>query len=140
MRFQDLSSQQLISSYESPIESYFPQYLPSLTIDLVTLLAEPAVVSKTSPKYLQEARIASVRLAAEAMECAIALKGGEVALYKLLSSDTPVAAPTTLEDAELISLKHIPVERGRRFRPQFIITAGRGPVSSFAISDVGKGW
>ncbi len=138
VRFQDISSQLLISSYESPIRDYFPQPIPSLTIDLVPLLAEPAVVSRTSPKYFREARISSVHLAPEALECAVVLRGGEVALYKLLSIDTPVGTPTSLEDAELISLKHVPVDNGNRFRPQFVITAGRGPVSAFAISDVGK--
>lgn len=79
-----------------------------------------------------------MHLATEALECAVVLRGGEVALYKLLSADTPIGALITLEDAELIPLKHVPVEPGNRFRPQFMITTGRGPVSAFAISDVGE--
>lgn len=87
--------------------------------------------------HIQNAQIASVHLATEVLECAIVLRTGEVVVYKLAGSGVPAGLPTTLEDPELLSLKHVPVGDGQQFYPQFMIMTGRGPVSSCAISDIG---
>ncbi|KAH8099770.1 lethal giant larvae like, C-terminal-domain-containing protein [Cristinia sonorae] len=133
IRFQDISSQLLVSSSTSPLKYSFPSPLPILTIDLTSALSDPAIVTRTSPKFIDEAQIASVHLATESLECAAVLHTGEVILYRLIHSGG-LHHP---EDAELVSLHHIPALPGNRFRPAFAILSGMGSATAFAISDIG---
>ncbi|KAI0783299.1 lethal giant larvae like, C-terminal-domain-containing protein [Abortiporus biennis] len=136
VRFQDLSAQLLISSDESPLTSSFPNLLPALTIDLTSVLTDPAVFTRTSSHFIDEARIDSVFFATESLECAISLKSGDVILYRLISEGTSTSH-VNLQDEELISMQHIPLQVGERFRPLLMIMSNRGKVTACALSDVG---
>ncbi|TCD68310.1 hypothetical protein EIP91_011169 [Steccherinum ochraceum] len=117
VRFQDMSAQLLISSDASPLHQFFPNPLHALTLDLTCVLGDPAIATRTSAQFIDQARIASAHLAPESLECAVVLRTGE--------------------DEEFVSLDHIPTILGCRFRPAFAILAVMGSVTSFAISDIG---
>ena len=138
VRFRDLSAQLLLCSDTSPLQASYPNPLPGLTIDVLALLADPAVASYTSPTLLEEATIASAHLAPQSLECAVVLANGEVAVYRLNTPPSEDAAvPKTLDDAELISATHVAIEHNRFFYPAFILSAGRGACSALAMSDIG---
>lgn len=138
VRFRDLSAQLLLSSDTSPLQASYPNPLPGLTIDVLALLADPTVASRTSPTLLEEAAIASAHLAPQSLECAVVLGTGEVAVYRLNTPPSEDAAvPKTLEDSELISATHVSVERNHFFYPAFVLSASRGSVSALAMSDIG---
>lgn len=138
VRFRDLSSQLLHCSDTSPLQASYPNPLPSLTIDVLALLADPVVASHTSSKLLEEAQIMSSHLARQSLECAVVLGSGEVAVFRLNTPPSNDAMlPKMLDDPELISATHVSIEHDRWFYPAFIFSAGRGPVSALAISDIG---
>ena len=139
VRFRDLSAQLLHGSDTNPLKTFYPNPLPSLTIDLLALLADPTVASHTTPKLLEEAHIVSSHLAPQSLECAIVLRSGEVAVFRLNSPQPGGATvPQILEDPELISAAHISTIRGRYFYPAFILVPSRGPASALALSDIGQ--
>lgn len=138
VRFRDLSAQLLQSSDTSPLQASYPNPLPPLTIDVLSLLADPSVSSRTSPKLIEEAQIASSHLAPQSLECAVALRSGEIAIFRMAPEPTGDAAiPRTLDDPEIISATHVSTGEHRRFQPHFLLAAGRGPVSAVALSDIG---
>lgn len=63
------------------------------------------------------------------------LSGGEVLVYRM--ADRHIATARQLPDKRLVSLEHIPVTDGLRFKPYFLVKA-ESPVTTFAISDVGE--
>ncbi|KAH9947113.1 lethal giant larvae like, C-terminal-domain-containing protein [Amylocystis lapponica] len=160
VRFQDFSSQQLLSSPENPLSSSFPTELPALTIELASLLADPSLhltpsrtARRTSPVPSQHssrppsvsslipedtARIGSVHIAPESLECVIVLRTGAVVLYKLDNPNESASfAPKDLSDAELVSLEHVNVRTGLRYHPFLGIKPAHGQVSACAVSDIG---
>ncbi|KAI0705856.1 lethal giant larvae like, C-terminal-domain-containing protein [Cytidiella melzeri] len=137
VRFRDLSAQLLVSSDTAPLQTDFPAPLPELTIDLLTILAEPPISSRTSPKLVEEARITSSCLATQSLECAIVLHTGEIAVFRQGSSTQEGLSHRELGDPELISTSHIPVPFDRKFHPSFLMFAKRGPVTACSLSDIG---
>ncbi|THH26967.1 hypothetical protein EUX98_g7215 [Antrodiella citrinella] len=133
IRFQDLSAQLLVSSDASPLQRSYPNPLPALTIDMKCVLGDPAIATRTSPTFIDQAHIASMHLASESLECAVVLKTGDVVLYRLIHA----GGPHELKDEELVTLHHILAAPGYRFRPEFAIMAKMGPATAFAISDIG---
>ena len=140
VRFRDLHALSLVTSDTSPMESSFPNPLSELTIDLVSLLADPAVSTRISSKFLDEARIVASSLAPQSLECAVALQNGAVAIYRLGSSGhmDEVFVHKSLLDKELVSVEHVPAGLGRRYRPSFMMLTERGPVSTLSICDIGR--
>ncbi|EKM61629.1 uncharacterized protein PHACADRAFT_169080 [Phanerochaete carnosa HHB-10118-sp] len=138
VRFRDLSAQLLQSSDTNPLRARYPNPLPSLTLDVLALLADPSVASQTSPKLVEEAHIVSLQLAPQSLECAVALKSGEVTIFRMAGVPAGEAAiPRTLDDTELISATHVCTGEHRRFQPHFLLSTRRGPVSAVALSDIG---
>ncbi|KAK7695037.1 hypothetical protein QCA50_002225 [Cerrena zonata] len=137
VRFQDLTAKLLVSSETSPLTSSFPNPIPHLAIDLTPVLSEPAIATRTSPRFFDEARIQYVQLATECLECGIVLQTGEVVIYRLDHGEASSTSQTVLEDKELIGLSHIVPQTGHKYRPAFMFMSGRGPMSAFALSDIG---
>lgn len=160
VRFQDFSSQLLLSSPEAPLSSAFPSELPALTIELASLLADPSLhftpshsirrsspipshpssrtpsVSSINPE--ESPRIHSVHLASESLECVIVLRTGAVVLYRLDMPNEATSFPRKeLPDNELVSLEHTDVRAGLRYHPFLGVKPTHGQVSACAISDVG---
>jgi syntaxin-binding protein 5 len=121
------------------MQTPYPNPLPSLTIDVLCLLADPSVSARISPKLLEEAQIVSSHLAPQSLECAVVLRTGEVAVFRIASVPSgDTALPKTLDDAELISASHVSTGPNYRFQPLFVINAGRGSVTALSISDIGN--
>lgn len=118
------------------MKTYFPNPVPSLTIDLLALLADASVASHVPDEVVAVTHIVSTHLATQSLECAVVLSGGEVAVFRLgAPEDSGVLK--ALDDPELISTAHILPDPNRRFHPLFLLIAGRGPVSALGISDIG---
>jgi syntaxin-binding protein 5 len=132
IRFQDISAQLLIGSPSSPVSTAFPHPLPSLTIDLVTVLSDPSVLPLCSSEALQEGSIDCFSISPESLECTVLFKTGDVFVYKF---DTEIHAPSNITDKELLSLDHI--QTSSTYRPFLMIPSDRGPVSAIATSDIG---
>lgn len=135
MQFHDISAQLLINLRPIPIEKDFPNPLPELIIELGPVLIDPAVSKNASPTFLTQTRIESVQLASESLECSVAFRSGELVVFRL---QTAVTSYKEVSDKELVSLQHIEPAPGRRFRPYFLLTSGKGPLTASAISDAGK--
>lgn len=139
IKFQGLDANLLISA-DTPIKSNFPRPLPDLTIDVMSLLGDPAVSKRFTPEYLATAQVDRVQLASESLECVVTLASGEVIVYKLKSSfgdDSSHFWETS--DTELVCLQHLPSLAGPRYYPALMLDTGRGRVSAVAMSDIGKG-
>ncbi|KAH9081593.1 lethal giant larvae like, C-terminal-domain-containing protein [Lactarius deliciosus] len=134
IRFLDVSVQLLIPSSSSPFTSAFPRALPGLSIDVLAIIGSPEIVAHGLANTAGQARIDDVQLATESLEVALVLSGGEVLLYRM--TDRQGAVAKELLDKKLVSLEHVPVAEGLRFKPYFLINA-EGPVTAFSISDVG---
>jgi syntaxin-binding protein 5 len=137
IQFHDISAQLLITSDATPIENHFPKPLPRLTIDLRTLLTDSAVVKKTSPSFLERARVEWAYLARQSLECAVQFASGEIVVYRLKSSSASLPKFTEMSDDELVPLEHVLSSDDARFSPYFLLTTGK-PVTACAISDVGE--
>ena len=124
--------QLLIPSSSSPFTSAFPRALPDLSIDVLTLLGSPEIATHG---FSGQTRIDDVQLATESLEVALVLSGGEVLLYRII--DRQGTVEKGLPDKQLVSLEHLPVAEGLRFKPYFLIKA-EAPVTAFSISDVGE--
>ncbi|KAJ7170200.1 WD40 containing snare-dependent exocytosis protein [Mycena filopes] len=132
VQFHDISAQLLITS-EDPIANHFPKPLPSLTIDLGTLLTDPSVVRKVPTN---QAVLQSAYLARQSLECVVQLASGEIIVYRLKTgSENPPKSPEAHDD-EILSLEHVLTPDDSRFAPYFLLTTGK-PVSACAISDIG---
>jgi syntaxin-binding protein 5 len=135
IRFLDISVQLLIPVPPSPFTSAFPRPLPLLSIDILALSGFSEVASQLPSSHAERARIDDVQLAIESLEVGIVLSEGEVLVYRM--ADRQSAAARQLPDKRLVSLEHVPVTDGLRFKPYFLVKA-ESPVTAFAISDVGK--
>lgn len=134
IRFLDVSVQLLIPKPPSHFTSAFPHALPLLTIDVLALSGLPEIAPHLSPGFGEKMRIIDVQLAVESLEVGLVLSGGEVLVYR--TADDQGVTARQLPDKRLVSLEHVPVADGLRFKPYFLITAD-SPVTAFAISDVG---
>jgi syntaxin-binding protein 5 len=85
----------------------------------------------------KQARIDSVHLARQSLECAVVLQTGEVVVYRLSSGPREDVPRQGISDKELIFLEHIPPCRGRRYYPFLMVVPEKGRVTAFAISDIG---
>lgn len=135
IRFLDISVQLLIPKHPSPFTSAFPRSLPPFSIDVLALAGLPAIAAHLPSCSTERARINEVQLAIESLEVGIVLGGGEVLVYRMADHQGDTARQ--LPDKRLVSLEHVPVTEGLRFKPYFLVTA-ESPVSAFAISDIGE--
>jgi hypothetical protein len=69
------------------------------------------------------------------LEVGLVLSGGEVLVYRM--ADHQIATARQLPDKRLVSLEHVPVTDGLRFKPYFLVKA-ESPVTAFTISDIGE--
>ena len=135
IRFLDISVQLLIPKPPHPFTSAFPRTLPLLSIDVLALAGLPEIATHISSSFGEKARIIYVQLAVESLEVGLVLNGGEVLVYRM--ADRQGVTARQLPDKRLVSLEHVPVADGLRFKPYFLITA-ESAVTAFAISDVGE--
>ena len=135
IRFLDISVQLLITSSSSPFTSAFPRAFPDLHIDVLALIGSPEIATHGLASSAGQTRIDDIQLATESLEVALVLSGGEVVLYRMIDRQGAVARE--LLDKQLVSLEHVPVAEGLRFKPYFMIKA-ETPVTAFSISDVGE--
>jgi hypothetical protein len=84
---------------------------------------------------LERVRIDDVQLAVESLEVALVLSRREIMVYRM--ADRQSVTARQLPDKQLVSLEHVPVAEGLRFKPYFLVKA-EAPVTAFAISDVGE--
>jgi syntaxin-binding protein 5 len=138
IQFQDISAQLLTSSRPNPIKHYFPHPLPSLTIDLVAILTDPLVATRLPTDFLEQARLASVQLAMESLECLIGFKSGELLVYRFTTSSKQDTSFREASDKELTILDHLPRDQHKRFFPYLMLAPGRGPLVASSISDIGE--
>jgi len=134
IRFLDISVQLLIPKPPYPFTSAFPRALPLLSIDVLALAGSPEIAAHVSSGFDEKVRILDVQLAAESLEVGVVLSGGEMLVYRM--ADRQGVTARQLPDKRLVSLEHVPVPDGLRFKPYFLIT-GESPVTAFVISDVG---
>jgi syntaxin-binding protein 5 len=123
----------LVGPDSSPISAPFPRPLPNLTIDLVTVMSDPVVLSKCPPEALQEGSIHCVYIGPESLECTVVLKTGDLFVYRL----GPEENYSVVTDNELVSLRHIACSKDARYQPALMIPSTKGPVATFASSDIG---
>jgi syntaxin-binding protein 5 len=135
IRFLDVSVQLLIPSSSSPFTSAFPRALPDLSIDVLALIGSPEIATHGLASFAGQARIDDIQLATESLEVALVLSGGEVLLYRMM--DRQGTVERELLDKQLVSLEHVLVAEGLRFKPYFMIKA-EAPVTAFSISDIGE--
>ena len=135
IRFLDISVQLLIPKPPCPFTSAFPRSLPPLSIDVLALAGLPEIVPLVPSGYSKRVRINEVQLAIESLEVGLVLNGGEVLVYRMVDHQSVTARQ--LPDKRLVSLEHVRVSEGLRFKPYFLVTA-ESAVSAFAISDVGE--
>jgi syntaxin-binding protein 5 len=98
-------------------------------------MGSPEIAAHGLASFAGQARIDDVQLATESLEVALVLSGGEVLLYRM--TDHQGAVGRELPDKQLVSLEHVPVAEGLRFKPYFLIKA-EAPVTAFSISDIGE--
>ena len=135
IRFLDVSVQLLIPSSSSHFTSAFPRALPDLSIDVLALIGSPEIAALGLASCAGQARIDDVQLATESLEVALVLSGGEVLLYRMI--DRQGTVEREILDKQLVSLEHVPVAEGLRFKPYLLVKA-EAPVTAFSISDVGE--
>ena len=78
IRIQDISPHLLVSSEAKPLKGSFPRPLPSLTIDLFSVLSDPQVLERCSQDTLHEGSLTQVYLTSESLECVVIFKTGDV--------------------------------------------------------------
>lgn len=93
---------------------------------------------KFPPQFVSNATVSSVHLATESLECAVVFKTGELVVYRLDSNLQGGAAIRETEDKELIIVEHVPRQRNRKYHPYFFLAPSLGPVSAYALSDIGE--
>ena len=133
IRIQDVSPQLLVSSESKPLQGSFPRPLPSLTIDLFSVLSDSHVLERCSQDSLHEGSLTHVYLTPESLECIAIFKTGDTFIYRL-EADGGQLKPT---DKDIISLAHILIPPPARYRPVLMIPSSRGPISAFGVSDIG---
>jgi len=133
IRIQDISPHLLVSSEAKPLQGSFPRSLPSLAIDLFSVLSDPTVLERCSPDALHEGSLTRVYLTPESLECVAIFKTGDVFIYQL-EPDTRQMKQT---DKDIVSLTHVLIPAPARYHPIVMIPSGRGPISAFGASDIG---
>ena len=133
IRIQDISPHLLVSSEAKPLQGSFPRPLPSLSIDLFSVLSDPTVLERCSPDALHEGSLTHVHITPESLECVAIFRTGDAFIYQL-ESDTRQIKPT---DKDIVSLTHILIPAPARYHPVVMIPSGRGPISAFGASDIG---
>ncbi|KAM5536030.1 hypothetical protein V8D89_010288 [Ganoderma adspersum] len=144
VHFVDVSSQLLVSTGpDAPLAASLPSPIPRLTIELAPLLIDRTLGLSESADYdprLTKERVDAVYFAPESLECVTVLRSQAVVLYRLdVPTDDTTFSQQTLEDDELVSLSHLRVRQGLRYRPVFAVKpdSKRGPVTACALSDIG---
>jgi len=132
VRFYDLSAQLLIPAGNSPLQEDWPKALTGLSIRLEDAFDDASFVDNLSAP-LEQLSIVSVQVAAEALECAVTLNSGEVLVYHSASTKSTGSSL----DKSIILLDHIQPRLGSRLKSYFLLSAGKGPVETFALSDIG---
>ncbi|KDR85736.1 hypothetical protein GALMADRAFT_218826 [Galerina marginata CBS 339.88] len=137
VQFFDISTQLLIPSPTTNLlEHEWPEPLPALSIGLNELFDDSTIAGILASPVDQIA-IHSAQVAPEALECAMALKSGEVIVYHQSSSRSGASSPKVLGDTEILLLDHIRSPPGSRLTPYFIFAPGKGPVEAYVLSDIG---
>jgi hypothetical protein len=85
----------------------------------------------------EESRIAAVHIARESLECAVLLRTGETFIYRCDSGPGVHSPAREASDKELLILEHTITSTPRRFRPFLLLAPNNGPISAFALSDIG---
>jgi syntaxin-binding protein 5 len=127
--------QLLIPTPSSPFTSALPRALLHLSIDVLALAGSPEIAAHLPSNFSEKTPIDDVQLAVESLEVALVLNGGEVLVYRM--ADRQSVTARRLPDKQLVSLEHVPVADGLRFKPYFLVRP-EAPVTAFAISDVGE--
>ncbi|KAF8910138.1 lethal giant larvae like, C-terminal-domain-containing protein [Gymnopilus junonius] len=137
VRFFDISTQLLIPSPTTDlVEHEWPEPLPALNVHLDELFDDAELVEYISCPP-DKIAIQSVQVATDALECAIALKSGEIVVCHPAFNRPVTSSPKVLSDTEIILLDHLEPLLGSRLTPSFIFAPGKGPVETYALSDVG---
>lgn len=158
VRFWDISPQLLL--LPSPLRFEYPNPLPHLTISIGDYVSHPSVAHLPLARLWREDRpqvkIASVHLAAEALECIVTMISGETIVTKFgesqrdavdletlrLESDQGISYfPSGPGDAtveEVTDLTDLADHKVDGFKPVAIVTTRRGGVIACAVSDIGK--
>ncbi|PPQ66367.1 hypothetical protein CVT26_011086 [Gymnopilus dilepis] len=136
VQFFDISTQLLIPSANNLVEHEWPEPLPALNIHLDELFDDPELVEYISSPP-DKIAIQSVQVAPEALECAIALKSGEIVVCHPVSSRPGPSSPKVLGDTEILLLDHFEPLPGSVLTPFFLFAPGKGPVETYALSDIG---
>ena len=139
-----MSSQLLVSGgQDTPLAASLPSPIPPLTIELAPLLIDQSLGLSASTEYdprLTKERVDAVYFAPESLELVTVLRSQAVVLHRLdVPADENTFGQKTLEDDELVSLSHLRVRQGLRYRPVFAVKpdSKRGLVTACALSDVG---
>ncbi|KAI0033991.1 lethal giant larvae like, C-terminal-domain-containing protein [Vararia minispora EC-137] len=122
IRFVDISAQLLLPDTETLLVSPFPKTLPSLTIEPLSVWNHPSVCSRITVDHLQPPVVRSFYFSSEALELSILFSTGAVIIYRLSDREN-VEDEREMDDFEMISLEHIPVTSGLRFKPVLLISA-----------------
>lgn len=134
VQFFDMSAQLLIPTGAAPLNQDFPKPLPGLTIQVDDLLDDSSIVEILKP-HIDTLTIQSVHVAAEALECAVALTSGDIIVYH---PPVGLSPSKIIMDTEIILLDHINSTPGRRLEPYFMLTPNKGSITTCAISDTGS--
>ena len=124
IRIQDISPHLQVSSEEKPLQGPFPRSLPSLTIDLFSVLSDPDVLERCSQDALREGSMINAYLTPESLECLAIFQTGDIFIYQL-ESDARQLKPS---NKDMISLTHILIPPPARYRPLLMIPSRRGPI------------
>ncbi|KAF9486583.1 hypothetical protein BDN70DRAFT_846519 [Pholiota conissans] len=138
VRFFDFSSQLLLSNptSNSLLENDWPEALPKFTISLAEVFDDSRIADLLITP-IHKTSIQSVDVAQEAQECAIALTSGEVLVYHPRESRSSPSSPNISSDAQIVMLDHVYSPPGSDMVPFFMLTSEKGPVETFALSDIG---
>lgn len=115
------------------METDFPRSLGHLTININATLADPQL--RKDREYHCNPEVLSVQLARESLECLIALKSGDVLIYRLLPQNE-VQHPTTEVD-ERIVLFDAEMTCNSKFRPYMMLRRRPTQVTSCSLCDIG---
>jgi hypothetical protein len=135
VQFFDISSQLLVGIKPTPISCSFPNLIPDLTIDLATILLDPALAYRHHSLGSNYNKIAFVNLAPESLDVAIGLTDGSVFVCRLDAGKHP-AQSKDKTDPELIVLDSLAAAHSR-YNPYFLLSAGNSPLAACSIADSG---
>lgn len=139
IRFFDFSSQLLLpnAAVNSLLDHDWPEAVPGFTIQLHDIFHD-ARTSELLMTTSKNAAIDSANFASQAMELALTLKSGEVLVYQSLENRSNASLADIAVGGNITLLDHIPPQPGSRLAPYFLLVADKGPISTCALSDIGK--